>query len=186
MWTAAQHDDMESRGRHFPLSALPVAASGRLPVTLSRHLGKTDTLHNSVMTTPANMATLTQVGGQDLKRFVVQSALLSLIDPVRGEPTRTLLDENPDMDVSGGGLQLKQKFLDSFALICSTSRMGAETASAVCLEQNNPDGAILRVARNRGLTPTDLANLEKVTQILELVAKGSKYFIRIPWRLLLM
>jgi len=87
------------------------------------------------MTAPAKKAGLTQICKADLKHFVVQSALLSLIDPVRGEPTRTSLDENPDGDISGGQ-QLKQKFLDSFALICSTSSSGAETASALCLEQD--------------------------------------------------
>lgn len=129
------------------------------------------------MTAPAKKAALTQIGRTDLKRFVVQSALLSLIDPVRGEPTRTSLDENPDGDISGGQ-QLKQKFLDSFALICSTSSSGAETASAVCLEQHDPAGAILRVARNHGLTPKDLTSLEEVLQILRVVAKKGTYFIR--------
>lgn len=122
------------------------------------------------MTAPAKKAVLTQIGGADLKRFVVQSALLSLIDPVRGEPTRTSLDENPDGDILGGQ-QLKQKFLDSFALICSTSRSGRETASAVCLEQHTPAGPILRVARNRGLTLKDLAGLEEVLQVLRVVAR---------------
>jgi hypothetical protein len=123
------------------------------------------------------MAVLTQIGGADLKRFVMHSALLWLIDPVRGKPTRTSLDENPDGDISGGQ-QLKQKFLDSFALICSTSKSGAETAAAVCLEQNPPAGSILRVARNRGLTPEALAGLERVLQTLRLVAKKGTYFIR--------
>ena len=122
------------------------------------------------MAAPAKKAALAKIGPADLKRFVVQSALLSLIDPVRGEPTRTSLDENPDGDISGGQ-QLKQKFLDSFALICSTSSSGAETASAVCLEQREPAGAILRVARNRGVTPKDLAGLEGVLQILRAVAR---------------
>ncbi|KAH7176010.1 hypothetical protein EDB81DRAFT_771712 [Dactylonectria macrodidyma] len=125
------------------------------------------------MAAPVKEAALAQIGGADLKRFVVLSALLKLIDPVRGEPTRTSLDENPDGDISGG-LQLKQKFLDSFALICSTSSSGAETASAVCLEQHAAAGAILRVARNRGLTPTDLAGLEKVLQVLRVVARKEK------------
>jgi hypothetical protein len=124
----------------------------------------------------AKKAALTQIGGADLKRFVVQSALLSLIDPVRGEPTRSSLDENPDGDISGGQ-QLKQKFLDSFALICSTTSSGAETASAVCLEQHVTAGAVLRVARNHGLTPKDLAGLEEVLQILQVVARKGTYII---------
>jgi len=129
------------------------------------------------MIAPAKMAALTQIEGADLRRFVVQSALLNLIDPVRGEPTRNSLDENPDGDISGGP-RLKQKFLDSFALICSTSSSGAETASAVCLEENAPGGAILRVARNRGLTTEDLAGLEKVLQILRGVSRKGTYLFR--------
>jgi len=126
------------------------------------------------MGAPPKMASLTEIGKKDLKRFVVQSALLWLIDPVRGEPTRTLLDENPEGDTSSGP-RLKQKFLDSFALICSTSSSGAETASAVCLEQDVPAGAILRVARNRGLAPKDRTGLESVLQILQETARNSVY-----------
>jgi hypothetical protein len=122
------------------------------------------------MTARAKKASLTQIGGVELKRFVVRSALLSLIDPVRGEATRTSLDEDPDTDISGGW-QLKQKFLDSFALICSTSSSGAETASAVCLEQHASAETILRVARNRGLTPNDMTGLQGVLAILQQVAK---------------
>lgn len=128
------------------------------------------------MTAPAKTAVLTHHSGVDLKRFVVHSALLSLIDPVRGEPTRTSLDENPDGDISSGR-QLKQKFLDSFALICSTSSSGAETASAVCLEQY-AGGATLRVARNRGLTLGDRTGLEGILQILRAVARKGAYSTR--------
>ncbi|KLU90819.1 hypothetical protein MAPG_10670 [Magnaporthiopsis poae ATCC 64411] len=150
-----------------PSSALILPATGILSVTPGGHVGKIDPLHHLRMAARAK-----KVGGAGLKRFVVHSALLSLIDPVRGEPTRTPLDENPD--AISGGQQLKQKFLDSFALICSTSSKGAETASAVCLEQHDPAGAILRVARNRGLTPNDLTGLEDVLQILRVVARKEK------------
>ena len=126
------------------------------------------------MTAPEKTAEIAQIGGGELKRFVVQSALLRLVDPVRGEPTRTSLDENPDSDIVGGP-QLKQKFLDSFALICSTSGSGAETASAVCLEQHDLAGAILRVARNNGLTAKDLAGLEGVLEILRAVARKGTF-----------
>ncbi len=145
--------------------------TGILQVTLGGHVGRIDSLDHPKMVAPAKKAGLTEVGRPDRKRFVVHSALLSLIDPVRGEPTRTPLDENPDVDISGGQ-QLKKKFLDSFALICSTSKSGAETASAVCLEEHAPAGpALLRVARNRGLTPEVLTGLEKVLQILRVVAR---------------
>ncbi|KAH8903007.1 hypothetical protein BR93DRAFT_885843 [Coniochaeta sp. PMI_546] len=119
------------------------------------------------------MAKLNQIGKADVQRFVLHSALLSLIDPVRGEPTRNLLDENRDGDIFGGQ-QLKQKFLDSFALICSTSSSGAETASAVCLEQHVQSEAILRVARNRGFTSKDLSGLERVLRVLRVVARKEK------------
>ncbi|KAK0618880.1 hypothetical protein B0T14DRAFT_432595 [Immersiella caudata] len=130
------------------------------------------------MATPAKQPSLTQIGKEDLKRFVVQSALLCLIDPVRGEPTRSLLDENPDGDYTSGGQKLKQKFLDAFALICSTSSSGAETASAVCLEQHVPAGATLRVARNRGLATKDLADLKTVLQILQATARKERTWLQ--------
>lgn len=157
-----------------PTSSLIVPATGVLSVTLGGYVGKIDYLRQFRMATPAKKTELTHIGGADLKRFVIQSALLSLIDPVRGEPTRASLDENPNGDILGGP-QLKRRFLDSFALICSTSSSGAETASAVCLE-NAPAGSILRVARNRGLTHGDLIGLEKVLQKLQVVAeKGASF-----------
>ncbi len=103
--------------------------------------------------------------GEVRKNLVINMALLSLIDPVRGEPTKGPLDRHPDDDVWRSH-QLKERFLDSFALICSSSSSGQETASAVCMEQNQPFGTILRVARNRGLSQQDLIRLKKVLQIL--------------------
>lgn len=113
----------------------------------------------------------TQERGEARKQFLINSALLSLIDPVRGKPTKGLLDKHPDDNVSRSH-QLKEKFLDSFALICSTSCSGKETASAVCMEQNQLPGTILRVARNRGLLQRDLIRLERVLQILLATANG--------------
>jgi hypothetical protein len=136
-------------------------------------------LHNLRMSAAANKAALTHIGGLDIKRFVVHSVLLSLIDPVRQAPTRTPLDENPDGDTAGGQ-RLKQKFLEAFALVCSTSSSGAETASAVCLEQHGPAGAVLRLARNRGLTPKDLIGLESILQILRAVARKGWFFRSSP------
>ncbi|KAF9775578.1 hypothetical protein IL306_006302 [Fusarium sp. DS 682] len=116
---------------------------------------------------------LTHIGGETLNRFVLHTALLRLIDPVRGEPTRSTLDENPDGSLLGAW-QLKQKFLDSFALICSTSSSGAETATAVCLETHEQAGNILRIARNHGLTTRDLSGLKNVLQVLREVASKEK------------
>lgn len=125
------------------------------------------------MTACKTNAAPVQIDGKDCERFVARAALLNLIDPVRGDAIRTLLDENPESD-SSSGHQLKQKFLDSFALICSTSRFGKETASAVCLEHDATKAAILRVSRNRGLTSKDLTGLEDVLKTLGAVArKGS-------------
>lgn len=109
--------------------------------------------------------------GDVYKHLVMNSALLSLIDPVRGVPTKSLLEGHPDDDVLKSH-QLKEKFLDSFALICSTSGSGKETASAVCMEQNQDSGTILRVACNRGLSQQDLVRLKKVLQILVAAADG--------------
>lgn len=134
-----------------------------------------DSNFSSTMTAPVMKQKLTQINGPDLRRFVLHSALLRLIDPVRGPPTRTLLDENPEGDDSSGP-QLKLKFLDSFALICSTSSIGRETASAVCLEQHDSAKTVLRVARNRGFTPDVLASLEQVLELLRLVARKGRHF----------
>lgn len=111
----------------------------------------------------------TNVRGQALRRFVIVSTLLSLIDPVRGEPTTHSLDRHPHDDSWRKG-QLQKKFLDSFALISSTSRKGSDTASAVCLEQGHPSGTILRLARNRGVPEDLVGKLQEVLDDLTAVA----------------
>ena len=160
-------------GSHCPCYKKPLWDSGRTK-------GPQCFPYDLKMTTAAETAELAQIDGASLRRFVVHSTLLCLIDPVRGRPTTTQLDENPESDLFGG-LKLKQKFLDSFALICSTSSSGAETASAVCLEQHLSAETVLRVARNRGLTPQHLDGLETILKILESVArKGPFYHVNIP------
>lgn len=136
----------------------------------SHSVGNLDIFSYVKMTVGTRSANLTQIGTTDYDRFVALSTLLSLIDPVRGKPTRNSLDENPDGD-SSGGQQLKQLFLDSFALICSTSGSGAESASAVCLEQHVAAKATLRMARNRGFTPDDVSGLERILQVLRVTAR---------------
>lgn len=112
----------------------------------------------------------TSVSGQAHRRFVVVSTLLRLIDPVRGEPTTHSLDRHPHDD-SWKHEQLQKKFLDSFALISSTSRTGGDTASAVCLEQGHPSGTILRLARNIGVSDEHLViQLQEVLDDLTAVA----------------
>lgn len=111
--------------------------------------------------------------GEAHKRFVVVSTLLSLIDPVRGESTTHSLDRHPHDD-SWRQEQLQKKFLDSFALISSTSRIGGDTASAVCLEQGHPSGNILRIARNCGVPEELVDKLQEVLDDLTAVAlKGN-------------
>lgn len=106
------------------------------------------------------------------KHFFINSALLALIDPVRGTPTKDPLEAYYPHDEFLQSYQVKQRFLDSFAFICSTSDCGKETASAVCMEQNQPSGIILRVARNHGFSLPDLNGLERVLQILVAAARG--------------
>lgn len=115
------------------------------------------------------------LSGQSHKRFVIVSTLLHLIDPVRGEPTTHSLDRHPHDD-SWKRDQLQKKFLDSFALISSTSRIGGDTASAVCLEQGHPGGTVLRLARNLGISDEHLVSqLQEVLDDLTAVAlKGIK------------
>ncbi|KAH7127920.1 hypothetical protein B0J13DRAFT_646022 [Dactylonectria estremocensis] len=73
-------------------------------------------------------------------------------------------------DGSGKQENLQKKFLDSFALICSTSSKGAETASAVCLEQGGPTGTVLRLASNRGVSQDLIDRLHLVLGDLTTVA----------------
>lgn len=119
------------------------------------------------------MAQMRALTGEAHGRFVQVATLLSLIDPVRGEPTVHSLDQHPH---DGGGKQehLQKKFLDSFALICSTSSKGAETASAVCLEQGHPSGTILRLARNHGITPDLINQFQEILNTLSTVASRGK------------
>ncbi|KAJ9426121.1 hypothetical protein FOXG_07475 [Fusarium oxysporum f. sp. lycopersici 4287] len=120
-----------------------------------------------------NKGELIHISGDTFDRFVLHSALLRLIDPVRGKPTRSTLDENPDGSFLGAW-QLQQRFLDSFALICSTSSSGAETATAVCLETYDQVGNVLRLARNHGLAPEHLAGLKRVLQVLQEASRKEK------------
>lgn len=112
--------------------------------------------------------------GEAHRRFVLVATLLCLIDPVRGEPTVHNLDRHPHDNVQKME-HLQKKFLDSFAFICSTSSKGAETASAVCLEQGHLSGTVLRLARNLGV-PRDLVNrLQDILDELLAVSLGGVF-----------
>ncbi|KAF3767952.1 hypothetical protein M406DRAFT_338624 [Cryphonectria parasitica EP155] len=95
--------------------------------------------------------------GDAHSRFIQVATLLSLIDP------------HPH-DNAGKQEQLVKKFLDSFALICSTSSKGAESASAVCLEVGHPTGTILRLARNLGVSQDLTDGLRDILNDLTAVA----------------
>lgn len=129
------------------------------------------------MTSTADQSTagvnLTNLTGETHTRFVIVTTLLSLIDPVRGEPTTHSLDRHPHDD-SWKHEQLQKKFLDSFALIASTSRIGGETASAVCLEQGHPGGTVLRLASNRGVRKSTVGMLQEVLADLSSIASRGK------------
>ncbi|KAH7021590.1 uncharacterized protein B0I36DRAFT_394316 [Microdochium trichocladiopsis] len=124
------------------------------------------TAHDDVDNAGTNLTTLS---GESHKRFVMVTTLLSLIDPVRGEPTTHSLDRHAHDDLWKPE-QLQKKFLDSFALIASTSRVGGETASAVCLEQGHPGGTVLRLASNQGVKGDTLEMLQEVLNALNSVA----------------
>jgi len=115
------------------------------------------------------MAKKQQLPGDARKRFIMVRVLLSLLDPVRGEPTVHSLDRHPQ-DCAGKFEHLHKKFLDSFALICSTSSKGSETAAAVCLETEHPMGNVLRIARNQAIPPDLTERLESVLESLRTVA----------------
>ncbi|KAK1657030.1 hypothetical protein BDP55DRAFT_568143 [Colletotrichum godetiae] len=117
--------------------------------------------------------TPTSLTGKAHERFVTVTALLHLIDPVRGEPTTYSLDRHPH-DSYWKHEQHQKKFLDSFALISSTSRIGGETASAVCLEQGHPGGTVLRLARNLGVPKDLLKQLQDVLIDLTAVSLRDK------------
>ncbi|OHE92064.1 hypothetical protein CORC01_12645 [Colletotrichum orchidophilum] len=114
-----------------------------------------------------------KIPGKAHKRFVMIATLLYLIDPVRGEPTTYGLDKHP-LDDSWRYDQPQKKFLDSFALICSTSGVGGETASAVCLEQGHPSGTVLRLARNFGVSEMLKDQLHDILNDLTAVAEKEK------------
>ncbi|CAI6092200.1 unnamed protein product [Clonostachys chloroleuca] len=115
---------------------------------------------------------------ESTKRFVLNSILLSLIEPVRGEPTVYSLDRHPHDNASPIA-----KFLDSFALICST-KSGKDTVSAVCIEQGGPTGTILRLARNTSTSEELLLRFQAVLDDLTLIAKGGCSLDDKAWELM--
>jgi hypothetical protein len=104
-----------------------------------------------------------------LDRFVSLSTLLSRIDPVRGPPTAHMI-EGPEDSISLWASEQK-KFLESFAIICSTEKKGKNTATAVCLEHNNGPSTTLRLARNGGVSSELAASLDLILNDLRNIAR---------------
>lgn len=104
------------------------------------------------------------------QNFITVSTLLSLIDPVRGNPTAYSLDIDPN-DPTQRYDHLQTRFLDSFALVCSTSKKGSDTASAVCMEQDRSGATVLRLARNRGVPPDLINRLRRILDKLMTISR---------------
>ncbi|KAK1525973.1 uncharacterized protein CCOS01_08391 [Colletotrichum costaricense] len=106
-----------------------------------------------------------EITGNLQKRFVQDAVLLHKLDPVRGSPTAYGLDRHPhDAGVPREEL-LKRKFLDSFALLASTHKDG-DTVSAATLEVGAPEGSVIRIASNAGVSASTLVLLRGVMEIL--------------------
>lgn len=114
-----------------------------------------------------------EITGNLQKRFVQDAVLLHKLDPVRGSPTAYGLDRHPhDAGVSREEL-LKRKFLDSFALLASTHKDG-DTVSAATLEVGAPEGSVIRIASNAGVSASTLVLLREVMEILHAVSAMGK------------
>ena len=121
--------------------------------------------------------TLLPITGNLRKRFVEISVLLSLLDPVRGEPTAHDLTQNlPNSDGISRESFLKRKFLDSFALICATKKDGP-SVSAVCLEEGLLGGTVIRVASNAGVRDSVLFQLQEIMDILNQIGSSGRPFV---------
>jgi hypothetical protein len=114
------------------------------------------------------MATI-GITGNVRNRFIQAAVLLHMLDPVRGEPTVYGLDQDLHDITSSRERLLKRKFLDSFALICATKRDG-DSVSAACIEEGRPEGTIVRIARNSGISETTLGRLRELLDVLSSIA----------------
>jgi hypothetical protein len=104
-----------------------------------------------------------------IRKLVLHSTLLAKVNQARGEPTKTDFADVHNLDAMSLP-RLRRDFLDHFAMISSTSKKGAETATAVCLELHTSN-AVLRIARNLGMSSADLTTLEQIIEELRVVAR---------------
>lgn len=111
------------------------------------------------------------ISGNVRKRFIESAALLFLLDPVRSESSTYGLDRDPNEVEAPRERLLRRKFLDSFALICAITKDG-DSVSAACLEEGKPEGTIIRIASNSGISEDTLNQLREITAILNDIATG--------------
>jgi hypothetical protein len=94
-----------------------------------------------------------------------------MLDPVRGEASSHGLDEDPAKTELTREQFLKRKFLDSLALICAVRKEG-DCVSAACLEEGEPQGTVVRVASNAGVSEGTLEMLRAIIDKLNVIASG--------------
>ncbi|KAI9152288.1 hypothetical protein HJFPF1_09518 [Paramyrothecium foliicola] len=124
-------------------------------------------------TSNRTMERLKNFATDEHKNLFTISCFLYCLDPVRGEATTYSIDKHP-VDNSWRHDNLQRKFLDSIAFISSTLKKGGDTASAVCLEHGDPEGPVLRLARNTGVTVELMRRLELILADLRTApVKGS-------------
>lgn len=104
-------------------------------------------------------------------RFIQAAVLLSMLDSVRGEASTQSLDEDSAKMEPSREQFLKRKFLDSFALICAIRKEG-DSVSAACMEEGEPQGTIVRVASNAGVSKGTLEILRAIIDKLNIIATG--------------
>lgn len=115
------------------------------------------------------MATSFEITGNVRDRFIQAAALLRLLDPVRGEPTAYSLDQDSNTVEGLRELLLKRKFLDSFALVCAIKKDG-DCVSVACLEEGRPEGTIVRIASNAGVSEGTMISLRNILGLLQKIS----------------
>jgi hypothetical protein len=115
------------------------------------------------------MTTSLEITGNVRDRFVEVTTLLYLLDPVRGEPTAYGLDQDAPNLQTPIEQALKRKFLESFALICAT-RQDRDAVSAACLETGEPEGTVIRIASNAGVSEKTLSHLQDILGLLSSIS----------------
>ncbi|KJK86017.1 hypothetical protein H633G_10135 [Metarhizium anisopliae BRIP 53284] len=110
-----------------------------------------------------------EVTGHVQTRFIEVATLLHLIDPVRGEPVDHGLGLEGNETELPRDCLLKRKFLDSFALVCAVRKDG-DTVSAAAMEERMPEGTVIRVASNHGLSESTLSEIRDMAIILNEIA----------------